>query len=200
MRSALLWTGFFAAGIIAGLVNLAPEILLSDEVTQGTLYVLLLLVGFGLGSDKNALQTLLKIDGRTLLVPGGVVIGSLAGAGLVSLALDQINLREAMAVAAGFGYYSLSSVIIGQIHSEELGAIALLANVCREVSTILLAPLYVRIFNPLAVIASGGATTMDTTLPIVQRFSGKNYLVVAVVNGAVLTLIGPVLVTLLLTW
>ena len=198
MRSALIWTGFFAAGVVAGVLDLTPEVLLSDEVTLFTLYILLLLVGYGLGSDRGALQTLLKIDGRALLTPAGVVLGSLAGAGLVSLALDHINLREAMAVGAGFGYYSLSSVIIGQIHSEELGAIALLANVCREVSTILLAPFYVRYFGPLSPIASGGATSLDTTLPIVQRFSGKDYIVVSVVNGVILTILAPVLVTLLL--
>jgi uncharacterized membrane protein YbjE (DUF340 family) len=104
-----------------------------------------------------------------------------------------------MAVGAGFGYYSLSGILIAEISGEELGVVALLANIFREVLTLTLAPLLVKWFGKYAVIASGGATAMDTTLPVVVRYSGKEMAVVAVFSGLVLSILVPVLVPFILT-
>jgi len=77
-----------------------------------------------------------------------------------------------------------------------LGTIALLANIFREVLALLLAPLLVRYFGKLAPIAAGGATTMDTTFPVIVRYSGKEYSVVSIYHGFVTDLAVPFLVTL----
>ena len=79
-----------------------------------------------------------------------------------------------------------------------LGVIALLSNIFREVLTILLVPLLARFFGKLAPIASGGATCMDTTLPVIHRHLGPRYAVLAAISGIVLTMLVPVLVPLLL--
>ena len=104
-----------------------------------------------------------------------------------------------MAVGAGFGYYSLSSVFITQLHSHSLGVVALLSNIFREVATLLATPILVSYFGNLAGIASGGATAMDTTLPIISKYSGKEYAIIAVFSGIVLTILVPFLVTVILT-
>ena len=104
-----------------------------------------------------------------------------------------------MAVGAGFGYYSLSSVFITQLHSQSLGVVALLSNIFREVATLLATPLLVSYFGKLAGIASGGATAMDTTLPVISRYSGQSYAIIAVFSGIVLTILVPFLVTFILT-
>ena len=80
-----------------------------------------------------------------------------------------------------------------------LGVIALLANLSREIITLIFAPLFVRLFGKLAPIASGGATAMDTTLPIVARFSGKEYAIIAFFSGIVLTVLVPILVPFILS-
>ncbi|MEG2759289.1 MAG: lysine exporter LysO family protein, partial [Rikenellaceae bacterium] len=92
-------------------------------------------------------------------------------------------------------YYSLSTVIITNAKGAELGTIALVANILREVLTILLAPLFVKVFGKLAPIASGASTTMDITLPSIVKFSGKEYAVLAIFNGIVLSFVVPILVS-----
>jgi uncharacterized membrane protein YbjE (DUF340 family) len=197
MRFTLLIFVFFGAGILGGMSGVVPEAVASDRTAMSALYALLLFVGMGVGSQTAALSNMLRMSGWALLVPLGIALGSLAGAALLGLALPGIGLRESLAVGAGFGYYSLSSVIVSQLHSEALGVIALLANVAREVITILAMPLLARMGN-LAPIAAGGATSMDTTLPMISRYVPGEYTVVAVFSGLVLSLLVPLLLPVLL--
>ena len=104
---------------------------------------------------------------------------------------------DCMAVGAGFGYYSLSSIIITEYKNAELGTIALLSNIMREIIALLAAPFLVRFFGKLAPISVGGATTMDTTLPIITCCSGQEYVIVSIFHGCTLDFLVPFLVTLL---
>ena len=81
------------------------------------------------------------------------------------------------------------------MRGPELGTIALLANIMREILTLLLAPLLARRFGKLAPITLGGATTMDTTLPIITRASGQTYVVVSIFHGFCVDFSVPFLVT-----
>jgi uncharacterized membrane protein YbjE (DUF340 family) len=67
-------------------------------------------------------------------------------------------------------------------------------NFLRELLTIVTIPLAVKIDRD-APIASGGATTMDTTLPIIVRYCGSETLIVAFSSGFVLTIIAPFTIT-----
>ena len=102
-----------------------------------------------------------------------------------------------MAVAAGFVYYSLSSIFITEYKCPELGTIALLSNIMREIIALLGAPLLVKYFGKLAPISVGGATTMDTTLPIITRCSGKEFVIISIFHGFVVDFSVPFLVTFL---
>ena len=77
-----------------------------------------------------------------------------------------------------------------------MGTIALLSNIIREIITLLAAPLLVRYFGKLATISAGGATTMDTTLPIITRYSGQQFVILAIFHGFLVDLSVPFLVTL----
>ena len=123
-------------------------------------------------------------------------MGTLAGCAVVSLFLSHRSVTDCMAVGAGFGYYSLSSIFITEYKGPELGTIALLSNITREIITLLFAPLLVRWFGNLAPISAGGATTMDTTLPIITRYSGQSFVVVSIFHGFVVDFSVPFLVTL----
>jgi len=198
MKGSLIILAFFVAGLFGGLSDVFPEWLLNDDLTTYALYILMLLVGISIGSDSNAFSVLRKMNVKVFLVPLLVIIGSLAGTALVAIFLSDITIQQAMAVGAGFGYYSLSSIFISKLSGDELGVIALLSNIFREIFTLLLMPLLVRYFGKLAGIASGGATSMDTTLPIIVKFSGKEYGVIAIFSGIILTVLVPVLVTFIL--
>jgi uncharacterized membrane protein YbjE (DUF340 family) len=198
MKSSILVLVCFAAGLLAGSAALLPRWMHDPDATFYVLLLLLFLVGVSIGGDGDTWQFLRRVHLRVLLVPLSIIFGSLLGVALFSLALPTISLQDSLAIGAGFGYYSLSSVVITELRGQQLGVIALLANVFRELLTLLFTPLLVRYFGRLAPIASGGATAMDTTLPIISRFAGPQYTAIAVFSGVVLTLLVPLLVTFLL--
>jgi uncharacterized membrane protein YbjE (DUF340 family) len=151
-------------------------------------------VGFSIGNDKNSIKQFRGIPPRFLFLPIMTVIGTFAGVIVVNIFLKNRSLTDCLAVGAGFGYYSLSSILITEYKGIELGTIALLSNIIREILTLLLAPWMVKYFGKLSPIAAGGATTMDTTFPIIIRNSGKEFAIVSIYHGFVMDLSVPFLV------
>jgi uncharacterized membrane protein YbjE (DUF340 family) len=187
----------FIAGVLIGIFSFLPSALMKHNADLYALYCLMLLVGIAIGSDVlAALKLLKKLHIRILLVPLAVIVGTFLGVSILSVFIPSLSLKESLAVGSGFGYYSLSSILISEIHSETLGIIALLANIIRELITVIGTPLFVRLFGKLSPIVSGGATSMDTTLPIIARFSGKEYATISIFSGTILTVLVPFLVTL----
>lgn len=200
MKDSLLIVLFFAMGLLASFMHWIPDFLLHKDWSTYILYVLMFLVGIGIGGDKEALDVLRKINFKIFLIPLSVIVGSIGATALVAIFLPDMSVVESAAVGAGFGYYSLSSVLINKMHGETLGTIALLANIIREMITLVFAPLLVFAFGKLAPVASGGATAMDTTLPIITKVSGNEYGLMAVFSGVVLTILVPFLVTFILSF
>ena len=198
MKNSLIILSFFVLGLLLGLNRLLPGFVIKNDLSIYVLYALMFLVGIGIGADRNALKVIKEIKIKILLVPLCVIVGSLSGASLVSGFFSAINVKEAMAVSAGFGYYSLSSVFITEISGETLGVIALLSNISREIITLFATPVFVKYFGKLAGIASGGATAMDTTLPVISHYSGKQWAIIAIFSGIVLTILVPFLVPFIL--
>lgn len=198
MRNSLMILACLAAGILAGIASFLPQAFLDLDPTIYALNLLLLLVGTEIGGNTRVWQMIRKQNVRILLVPLSAILGTLLGVALFSVFVPGVGFRESLAVGSGFGYYTLASVLIGQIGGKTLGVIALLSNILRELVTLLTAPLLARHFGRLAPIVSGGATSMDTTLPIITKTVGTEYAVIAVVSGVVLTILAPVLITAIL--
>ena len=195
MKGSLIILSFFAAGLLLGINRLIPESFASPEIGFCVLCALMVFVGFSIGHQPDTIKQFGRIHSRVLLLPLTTIVGTLAGAMFVKIFFHH-SLTELMAIGSGFGYYSLSGILITQYKGAELGTIALLANIIREVITLLLAPWMVRYFGPLAPIAAGGATTMDTTFPIITRTSGKEFSIISIYSGFVLDFSVPFLVTL----
>ena len=200
MRGSLIIVSFFVAGLLAARWGLLPDELIENDFSMYALYSLMFLVGMSIGNDTKALTALKGQHIKILLVPLATILGTLAGCALVSLVLPGRSLTDCLAIGSGFGYYSLSSVFITEDKGAELGTLALTANIIREIITLLGAPLLVCWFGKLAPICAGGATTMDTTLPVITRFSGKEFVVVAVFHGFVVDFSVPFLVTFFAGW
>lgn len=198
MNSSLVILSFFVAGILSGAFAVLPQSLLESDMALYALYLLLFLVGIDVGSNTSAWTVIRRVNFKIVLVPLSIIVGTLIGVSLFSVFVPGVGWRESLAIGSGFGYYSLSSILITQIRGETLGVIALLSNISREIITLLLTPLLVRYFGKLAPIASGGATAMDTTLPVITKFSGREYAMIAVFSGVVLTVAVPFLITLIL--
>lgn len=167
----------------------------SDSVTEWLLYILLFLVGVQMVHSKTDLISVLK-NPISLALPLLTIIGTLLGASIIPLFFD-INLSEALAVGAGFGWYSLSGVLISDLGDPVLGSIAFLSNLFRESAAFLLIPLLAGFGKQRAAISVCGATSMDVTLPMVEKFCGVDYVPLSLAHGILLTLVVPFLVPIL---
>ena len=156
MKGSLIIVGFFVLGIIVGVCDVVPAELLDSDVSYVALCCLMFCVGISIGCDTSVLKSFRKVNPRLMLLPVMTILGTLAGCAAASLVLGHRLLTDCLAIGSGFGYYSLSSIFITQYRGPELGTIALLANICREILTLLCAPLLAKYFGKLAPISVGG--------------------------------------------
>lgn len=197
MKGSLIIIGFFVLGTLCGVSHLIPiDIVMDSRISFYALCALMFSVGLSVGNDPQTLKNFRSLNSRLVFLPIMTILGTLAGSAAVSLILTHRSLTDCLAVGSGFGYYSLSSIFITEYKGAELGTIALLANISREILTLLAAPLLVRWFGNLAPISAGGATTMDTTLPIITRTAGQQFVVISIFHGFVVDFSVPFLVTL----
>lgn len=199
LKGSLVIVAFFVAGCVAGLFALVPFDVAGARVSTYVLYALMFCVGVTLGHDETLAGRVRRLDPRLALLPVMTAVGTLAGAALATPLLPPLAVTDTLAVGSGFGYYSLSSIFIADFRGAELGTVALLCNVMREIFTLLAAPLVARWCGPLAAVSIGGATTFDTTLPVITQAAGKPYAVVSIFHGCTLDFSVPFLVTFFCT-
>lgn len=185
MSGSLLILAFFGAGLGLARLGLMPRYFMEHDVTLYVLWLLMALVGLSIGADRRLGEILRTLRPRVLLAPLATTVGTFAGVAAASLFLTY-SLTECLAVGAGFAYYSLSSIFITQYKGAELGTVALLSNILREILTLVGTPLLVRLLGPLAPISCGGASTMDTTLPVIARYAGRDWIFISIVHAVVL--------------
>ena len=203
MKGRLSVVGFFALGGLLGWSGWLPDVVIENDITVYVLYLLMLQVGLSIGSDKKLKDILGSIRPKLLLVPLATIAGTLVFSALVGLLLTQWSVFDCLAVGSGFAYYSLSSILITQLKepflgvqlATELGTIALMANIMREIMALLGAPLFVKYFGRLSPICAGGATTMDTTLPVITRYSGKDLVFISIFHGIIVDFTVPFFVS-----
>lgn len=186
------------AGLGFSTIGLPEQVVVS--VASASDYILpAVLFGGGItvGSDTAALNYTADIGWGVLLIPLFVAIGSILG-GAISGTLIGFPIMDSAAVAAGFGWYSYTGVVVSNLGGIKLGAIAFLANLFRELVTFVVLPATARYLGGMTSIAPGGATTMDVTLPLIQRVSGEKFVVPALINGMVLSASATVLIPVIL--
>ena len=199
MKGSLIALTIFVAGLVCGKAGIVPALLLNPDIPLYVLFVMVLFVGVGLGFSTDCWDILRRMHLRILLVPVACVVGTYLGVLAVTPLLPEYTVPQILAASSGLGYYSLSSFIITGAGFPVLGSIALLSNIMREVSTLLLTPILVRFLGPLAPVSTAGATAMDTCLPMILKNTNEAYGLIAIFSGTVLTLLVPVLVSAMLS-
>ena len=192
------WTALFvlfalAAGVWSGQSLPDAFLTLVEKSSDGILYVLMFTVGVSVGANRVVIRKLREMDLRACLTPLGVILGSLAGGAFCCL-LTRFTIWETAGIGAGRGWYSLSGVLLGDLYGADAGAAAFLSNLMRELFTFLLAPAVMKRLNSFSGIAMAGATSEDTTLPILMRGSSEEVAVYAVINGVLTSAAVPVLI------
>ncbi len=204
MKGSLLVLLVFGAGIVAGLLHLFPDWWPYGDITTVLLYAMVVQIGIALGATRDLRSMFRAIKPDVLLLPLCTIIGTLLFTALAASVMRSLPLADWMAIGSGMGYYSLSSVLIidmkeateGPAIAAQLGTMAVLTNIMREMLALVGIPFFARFMGPYAPIAAGGVTSMDVTLPVIGRYAGTDVIPVAIMHGVMLEVGVPLLVTL----
>ncbi|MEO3993178.1 MAG: lysine exporter LysO family protein [Desulfurococcaceae archaeon TW002] len=185
----------FVLGVLVGLIT---KVEVTDDFLWITLFSLIFLVGVSMGLDMNKILAMSKEKIlRSFKLVIATVAGSLSGGLITYLILGEPALRYSLAISAGMGWYSFTGTYLTGM-DPYLGFLAYLSNVLREIYTYITYPILGKKLKHSS-ISLGGATTMDTTLPVITSVSGSEAGVLAFIHGALLTLIIPVIVPALIS-
>ena len=133
MKGSLIIVSFFIIGTLCGVYHLIPYDFTDSKLSYYALCGLMFCVGISIGNDPNTLKSFRSLNPRLVFLPIMTIIGTLAGCAVAGAFMSQRGPLDCMAVGAGFGYYSLSSIFITEYKGPELGTIALLSNIMREI-------------------------------------------------------------------
>jgi uncharacterized membrane protein YbjE (DUF340 family) len=162
----------------------------ASEASEAALIFLLVIVGIQLGNSSLTLRQII-LNRRGMMVATVVGATSLGG-GLLAALLLGLPLKTGLAMASGYGWYSLSGIVLTDAFGPVIGSAAFFNDLARELCAIMLIPTLVRSSRSSA-LGLCGATSMDFTLPVLQRSGGLDMVPAAVVHGFVLSLVAPVL-------
>ncbi|MDE6494908.1 MAG: lysine exporter LysO family protein [Duncaniella sp.] len=204
MKGSLIVAAIFIAGIVIGVSDASIQSYLPAELSQWLLYALVIQIGITLGYEGNLRKIIKNISIRSMLLPMGTICGTLLFSAIAGAIVGGWNICDYLAVGSGLGYYSLSSVLIIDIKSQEIGSqaatklgmLALMVNIIREMTALICGPWLAKIFGKFAPTAAAGVTSMDVTLPMILRCTGQEMFPIAIMHGVVLEIGVPLLVTL----
>ena len=188
--------GALILGIGCGAVPILAYLLspLSTH-SEWLLYFLMFSVGISVGLHRGIAAGIRQYHVKILLIPVGIIAGSLAGGILCGLLMDY-PVNQAISIAGGLGWYSLAGVSISNLAGAEAGSIAFLSNLMREIGAFFMIPYISRHFNVSTCIAPAAATSEDTTLPMLMRYTNEETVVLSVFNGIICSAAVPVLIAL----
>jgi uncharacterized membrane protein YbjE (DUF340 family) len=181
------------AGFIAGIA--LPRLAFDPGlITEWTLNVLLFLIGMQFRQSQVPLASMLRSP-AVIALPLATAVGSMAS-GLLLVPFFSLRVGKALALASGFGWYSLSGVLISNLGDPVLGSSAFLANMIRESLGLILIPVLGQTRVPTMAISVAGATSMDVSLPLIEQTLGPEAVPLSFISGAFLSALVPVLVPL----
>ncbi|NAW67197.1 lysine exporter LysO family protein [Photobacterium halotolerans] len=184
-----------AAGLIVGLL-LNMDLIWVDRASEIILLLLLFLIGIQLRNSGMTLRQIL-LNKQGMLIALVIIVTSLPG-GLLAAWLLGIPLNHGLAMASGFGWYSLAGILMGDGLGPVYGGASFLNELLRELVALTMIPAVISRF-PNTAIGYAGATAMDFTLPIIQNCGGIRCVPIAIVSGFILSLLVPVLMLFFLS-
>ncbi|NWK79530.1 lysine exporter LysO family protein [Aquitalea sp. LB_tupeE] len=186
LRDCLLALSMVGMGAMASRFQLGW---LDAISTSQLLYLLIVLVGIDLAELKLG-SAWRKPE--VMVLPLLVIIGSLAG-GMAAAAFTGESVWTSLALSSGFGWVTLSSILVSSKLGSSYGAIAMMTDLFRELMAIAMLYLLGARFSREA-IGICGATALDATLPLIRQKCGTHHVTLALISGFVLTLVSPVLI------
>ena len=181
--------GVVLLGFLLGLTGW-PILHHATEASEYTLIFLLFLIGIQLRNNGMTLKQIV-LNRRGMIVAVVVALSSLV-AGVINAFILDLPLKTGLAMASGFGWYSLSGILLTESFGPVIGSAAFFNDLARELIAIMLIPGLVLRHRSTA-LGICGATSMDFTLPVLQRSGGVEIVPAAIVHGFILSLLVPLL-------
>jgi len=176
-------------GLIIGLM-LPIDLSWVDTASEWILFLLLFFIGIQLRNSGLTLRQIL-LNKQGMVIALTIVASSMVG-GLISAFILDIDLYHGLAMASGFGWYSLAGILMGDAFGPVYGGASFMIELLRELIALVLIPLFIRT-RPCTSIGYAGATAMDFTLPVIQTTGGVRCVPIAIVSGFILSLLVPIL-------
>ena len=189
MTFPLILTAALVLGMLTGRTLYVDLRWLADLM----LYIMLFFIGMEMAQKrKELLKDFREVGFLSIALPMVTVIGSMIGGMAMGFLIPDLTSYSGMVVTSGCGWYSLTGPYLAKFNPQ-YGLLGFLANFMREITMLLFYPLLIRWIDPIAAITMGGATTMDSTLPLVRNLAGPRAGVVAFAHGFIVSLIVPFL-------
>ena len=202
IRSTILIGGLVAIGMAVGYFLIYKKYSVQDAFLEKSdpaitvlLVILLAFVGFSLGLDGSVFGNIKKAGARVFLFPLAIVAGTIVG-GVVYGLISSLTVREGVAVAAGFGWYTYAPNIIAQAGYPVASAISFMHNVIREVVGIIGIPFFATKIGYIEATAVPGIASMDVCMPIIEKYARKDTVVYGFATGLLMCILVPLIVPL----
>lgn len=190
IRGSLIQVFCVVIGMVIGYF-LPIDYMPPENTMTVLLMILILLVGIGLkGSGITLKEVLLNKRGvqMSVIFTLAVLIGGL----VFAMIFTDVSWTQGLALSSGFGWYSLSAIIMTDAYGAIWGSVALFNDLIREFFALIFIPVFMRKY-PSASVGLGGATSLDFTLPIIQQSGGLKVVPLAISFGFIINIVAPVL-------
>ncbi|MEC6796701.1 lysine exporter LysO family protein [Photobacterium sp. NCIMB 13483] len=184
-----------ALGLIVGLL-LNLDLSWVEQASEHILLLLLFFVGIQLRNSGMTLRQII-LNKKGVIIAAVILVTSLLG-GIIAALLLGIPINNGLAMASGFGWYSLAGILIGDGLGSIYGGAAFLNELLREMLALIMIPLLINRY-PNTAIGYAGATAMDFTLPVIQNCGGIRCVPIAIVSGFILSMLVPILILFFLS-
>ena len=183
------------SGLVYGYFDVESSFI--SAITQNThivLYILMFSVGISIGMYDGIVQKIREYHIKIFIIPIGIIIGSLLG-GIICSMIVKMPVGHGTAIASGFRWIRFFGETISKLVSAEAGSIAFLSNLMREIFSFFIIPFLAVHFNYYTCIAPAGATSEDTTLPVMLKYTNEETVVLSVLNGVICSFCVPILIS-----
>lgn len=184
-------------GVLCGLFLFTDNIVIMfDSISNITLYILMLSVGVAVGGNKLILKKMREYNLTVLFIPFGIIVGSVIG-GFASAFILNMTFADTVSISCGLGWYSLSGILVSDLAGAQAGTIAFLSNLFREIISFMIIPIIAKVTNEYTVIAPAGATSEDTTLPMIMKYTREDIVIISVINGMLCSAVVPFIIPMM---
>ena len=190
IKSSSKYLIYVILGIIFGYFLKFPLHYL-DHIISGLLLCILFVIGYQLKAQNIALKSII-LNKIGLVVALTITLSSM-GAGIAAGLLSGLSIKTGLVLGSGFGWYTLSGIITGELINQQMGTAAFFIDFSRELVALVMVPVLGQKY-PLQSVGYCAATALDYTLPVIKENMGEEVVPVAIASGMILTIIVPILI------